>query len=93
MFHLGGNDVSIRSSTCEKHPFESVTERAGDLRTALAALRELSRIVELMAKSRGELPEGGETKILNVNIDSETAKRIVDTFLARHQESSRLPIK
>jgi hypothetical protein len=24
MFHLGGNDVSIRSSTCEEHPFESV---------------------------------------------------------------------
>src|SRR5712692_5629120 len=24
MFHLGGNDVSIRSSTCEEQPFESV---------------------------------------------------------------------
>jgi hypothetical protein len=24
MFHLRGNDVSIRSSTCEEHPFESV---------------------------------------------------------------------
>ena len=24
MFHLGGNDVSIRSSTCEEHPLESV---------------------------------------------------------------------
>src|SRR6266478_4339095 len=24
MFHLGGNDVSIRSSTCEEHALESV---------------------------------------------------------------------
>jgi len=24
MFYLGGNDVSIRSSTCEEHPLESV---------------------------------------------------------------------
>jgi hypothetical protein len=24
MFNLGGNDVSMRSSTCEEHPFESV---------------------------------------------------------------------
>src|SRR5258708_9943291 len=24
MFHLGGNDVSIRSSACEEHPLESV---------------------------------------------------------------------
>jgi hypothetical protein len=23
MFHLGGNDVSIRSSTCEEHPLQS----------------------------------------------------------------------
>ena len=62
-------------------------EQEGDLRTALAAVRELSRIVELTARLSGELAEGGETKILNVNFDSETAKRIVDTFLARHQES------
>lgn len=62
-------------------------EREGDLKTALAAVRELSRIVELMAKLRGELAECGETKILNVNLDSGTAKRIADTFLARHQES------
>jgi len=77
----------LRRLNAQAQRLKEKAERAGDLRTALAAVRELSRIVELTAKVRGELAEGGETKILNVNIDSETAKRIVDTFLARHQES------
>jgi hypothetical protein len=34
-------------------------ERANDLRTALAGVRELTRIVELLAKLRGDLRDGG----------------------------------
>lgn len=77
----------LRELNAQAQRLKEKAERAGDLRTALAAVRELSRIVELTARLSGELSEGGETKILNVNFDSETAKRIVDTFLARHQES------
>jgi hypothetical protein len=77
----------LRDLNVQAQRLKEKAERGGDLRTALAAVRELSRIVELMAKLRGELAEGGETKILNVNLDSETAKRILDAFLARHQES------
>jgi hypothetical protein len=77
----------LRELNAQAQRLKEKAERTGDLRTALAAVRELSRIVELIAKLRGELTEGGETKILNVNIDSETAKRIANTFLARHQES------
>jgi hypothetical protein len=39
-------------------------EEMGDLRTALAGVRELTRIVELMAKLRGEI-EQKEINILN----------------------------
>ena len=42
-------------------------------------------IVELMAKLSGELDSHSETKILNVTLDAETARRISETFLARHQ--------
>ena len=77
----------LRELNAQAQRLKEKAERAGDLRTALAAVRELSRIVELTARLSGELAEGGETKILNVNFDSETAKRIADTFLVRHQES------
>lgn len=39
-------------------------EKAGDLRTALAGIRELVRIVELLAKLRGELDERDQVNIL-----------------------------
>jgi hypothetical protein len=61
-------------------------ERAGDNRTALAAVRDVTRILELEARLTGELNEKAETKILNVNFDPDTAKRMTEIFLARHKE-------
>jgi hypothetical protein len=61
-------------------------ERAGDIRTGLAALRDLTRILELEARLTGELNEKPETKVLNLNLDPDTARRITETFLARHKE-------
>lgn len=58
--------------------------REGDYRTALAALREMTRLVELQARLTGELQEKHETKIVNLTFDAETARRVTETFLARH---------
>jgi len=60
-------------------------ESAGDQRTALACVRELCRLVELAAKLRGELDERPQANILNVSLDPDTAKRIAETYLARHR--------
>ena len=65
-----------------------ITEQAKtsrDLRTALASIRVRCDIVELAAKLRGDLDERSPTNILNVNLDSETAKRIAETYLERHR--------
>lgn len=59
------------------------TAASGDYRTALACIRELCRILELVAKLGGELDEKTQTNILNVNLDSETGKRIAEMYLAR----------
>jgi hypothetical protein len=59
-------------------------EAAGDNRTALACIGELRRIVELGAKLRGELDDRNQTNIVSVQINSDTAKRIAETYLARH---------
>jgi hypothetical protein len=57
----------------EAQRLKQKAERAGDYRAALAAVRELCRIVELVAKLCGQM----ESR-------SETIGRITQTFLARH---------
>ena len=56
----------------------------GDDGTVLAALREICRIVELSARLGGELEDKITTNILNVNMDTETAKRILKIYEKRH---------
>lgn len=45
----------LEDLTGEAHRLKEKAERAGDLRTSLAAIRELVRMVDLMAKVSGEL--------------------------------------
>ena len=45
----------IQELTAEARRLKSKAEGKGDLRTALSAIRELVRMVELLAKLRGEL--------------------------------------
>jgi hypothetical protein len=77
--------AQLRDLTAEAQRLKAIAEEAGDYRAALAAVRELCRIVELMAKLSGDLDSHSETKILNVTLDADTARRISETFLARHQ--------
>lgn len=78
--------AQLREFTAQAQRLREKAERKGDLKTALAAVRELCRTVELAAKLRGELAQRVEAKILNMNLDPQTAKRIFDTFVARHPE-------
>jgi hypothetical protein len=77
--------AQLRELTLQAQRLEVKAERSGDYRTALAAVRELTRLVELAARLSGELNERPETKILNLTLDAETARRMTETFLARHQ--------
>jgi hypothetical protein len=76
--------IQLRELNLEAEQLKARADRAGDYRTALAALREKTRIVELEARLTGELNERPETKILNFTLDAETARRMTETFLARH---------
>ena len=53
-------------------------EDAGDLRTAMAAVRELVRIVELLAKTQGELkePSGTTVNVVYVNAQGIRSRQI-----------------
>jgi hypothetical protein len=84
MLQSGSLVEQLRSLTTEAQRLQEKAEIAGDLRTALAAVRELCRIVELIAKLQGHISDRPEVNV-NVLMDSETAKRVSQIFLARHQ--------
>ena len=48
----------------EAHRIKDKAERAGDFRAALTGIRELVRIVELMARVSGELQEAQTVNVL-----------------------------
>lgn len=56
-------------------------ESLGELRTSVAAVRELTRIVELFAKLNGLLKEPQFN--VNVNVTPELAERVIATFASR----------
>ena len=84
----GGKSIllQLRELFLQADQVKARADRTGDYRTALAALREKTRLVELEARLTGELNEKPETKIVNLNLDAETARRLTETFLARHKE-------
>ena len=73
----------LRELTAEAQRIKQKAEKEGDYRAALAAVRELCRIVELIARLRGELDERVQMNILNVRLDPDTATRVAETYLAR----------
>jgi hypothetical protein len=76
--------IQLRELNLQAEQLKARADRAGDYRTSLLAVREKTRLVELEARLTGELNERPETKILNVTLDAETARRMTETFLARH---------
>jgi hypothetical protein len=58
-------------------------EQDGDRRTRLGAMREARSNLELIGRFLGEL-KGSETKILNVSLDPNIARRIAEVYLAHH---------
>ena len=76
--------IQLRELKIQAENLRLRADRAGDYRSALVAVRETTRLVELEARLTGELNERADTKILNFTLDAETARRMTETFLARH---------
>jgi len=76
----------LKQLTEDARRIQKKAEAANDYRSALAAVRELTRLVELAARLTGELNDRPEMKVLNLTIDTETARRMSEVFLARHHE-------
>lgn len=74
---------TIRDLAADAHRIKAKAEEAEDLRTALDAIGKLTKIVELLAKLRGELESG---TVVNVSVSAEwvtlraTILRALDPF-------------
>jgi hypothetical protein len=71
----------------EAKRFKILAEEKGDIRTAMLALREVVRIVELLAKLTGEL-EVGDTNVLHVHVTPEKATEIAQMYLSRRKPAA-----
>jgi hypothetical protein len=65
---------------------KETAHEAGDQRLALACLRESGHVLEIIGRLRGELEGKNSAKILHVNLDADTGKRIAETYLARRKK-------
>jgi hypothetical protein len=66
----------------EARRLQALAEKQKDYRTAMTAIRELTRLIELKARLLGELRDR-EINITNVQIDTETAMRMAQMYVAR----------
>ena len=66
-------------------------EGAGDYRTALMAIRELTRLLELTAKLTGELDERAHHNELHVHLPPDRALAVAKTYLQRHWDGPAGP--
>lgn len=57
---------------------------AGDYRTALMAVRELTRLLELTAKLTGELDERAQRNELHVHLAADRALAVAKAYVERH---------
>jgi predicted RNA-binding Zn ribbon-like protein len=79
----GDDRVSeLQQLASEARRLQAKAEADGDTRTAIAALRELTRLIELRARVAGELKDR-QVNVLNVNLDESTAARMAELYLSR----------
>lgn len=64
-------------------------ESDGDLRTALAGVKELSRLIEMVAKMTRELRSKQSSDVTVPLVDNPTARKMAELFLER--QSKKLP--
>jgi hypothetical protein len=81
-----GDDLveDLRALAVEANRLKAEAEKSGNVRAAIAALREITRLIELRAKIAGKLKEG-QVNVINVHLDDATATRMAEIYLSRRR--------
>lgn len=91
MAHAGHLADQLKALIADAQRLKRQAERKRDITTALKAIRELCRLVELAAKVSGDLDERPQHNELHVHVPEDVALRIAETFVARHSTPKALP--
>ena len=83
-----GDDLLAKVAVLEADAkrLQDTAEKGGDIRTALVAVRELVRIVEVLARLQGELQDGAPVNIL-VNPQWVSIRAVIVAALADYPEA------
>ena len=76
--------AQLKQLNAKARELAAKAEAAGDYRTALMAIRELTRLLELTAKLTGELDERAQHNELHVHLPPDRALAVAKTYLERH---------
>jgi hypothetical protein len=91
MTHGGVLAAELQVLIAEAHRLKDMAEKKRDIRTALMAIRELTRLLELTAKLTGELDERAHHNELHVHLPPDRALAVARTYLERHGASGGSP--
>jgi hypothetical protein len=83
----------VRDLQRQAKTIKDKAETAGDLRTAIAGIREMSRIIELLAKLQGELQEGQTINVLIASPAWIKTRTAVLKALEGHPEARQAVVK
>ena len=76
----------LETITAELQELQRNAQALHHTRVAFNCLRERTRIIEVVARLRGELESRApQNNFVNVNFDLETSRRVVETFFARRK--------
>ena len=76
--------AELKQLNAKARELAAKAENAGDYRTALMAVRELTRLLELTAKLTGELDERAQHNELHMHLPPDRALAVAKTYLERH---------
>jgi hypothetical protein len=86
---LAGDTIlgELQNLCGEARRLQKLAEKKKDVRTALTAIRELVRLVELKARVLGEIRDR-EITVNVVQLDPETAEHMAEIYLMRRRNSA-----
>ena len=76
--------TQLKGLNAKARELAAKAEAAGDYRTGLMAIRELTRLLELAAKLTGQLDERAQHNELHVHLPPDRALAVAKTYLERH---------
>ena len=86
MAHSGMLAAQLQALVDDAHELKRKAEQKRDYRTALVAVREITRLLEFSARLQG-LDTKAQHNELHVHLEPEQALAIAQTYAARHSQS------